>query len=162
MAGVPDAEPLNETGHRDRGIGRLFPAFPRRVRSLLALGCAVLLAAAATTACSSTGSPETTIELPPSIVSTGDPVAALTAAEREWCSFTGASEEDALRFDQIFEAGLALDLKMDVVNAFAAGLREEYEAAGMSPDEAVKAVSNEMLVNADFATACKAAYAQYG
>jgi len=27
-------------------------------------------------------------------------------AEREWCAFTGASEEDAARFDVIFEVGL--------------------------------------------------------
>jgi len=51
-----------------------------------------------------------------------------------WCSFTGASEEDAARFDVIFEAGLGANLEMDRLNAFAAGQRSQHEADGMAPD----------------------------
>jgi hypothetical protein len=86
---------------------------------------------------------------------------ALSSAEHEWCSFTGENEADARRFDQIFEAGLELQLNMDAINARAAGLRREYETAGMSPDEAVRAVSNELLEDPDFRAACAAAYARF-
>lgn len=90
----------------------------------------------------------------------GEDDALLTAAEREWCSFNDASEESADRFDVIFEAGLALDLNMDLINISAIEARAEYEAEGMSPDEAVSAVSDDMANDATFATACKRAYSE--
>lgn len=84
----------------------------------------------------------------------------LTAAEREWCNFADASEESAQRFDLIFEAGLALDLNMDLVNFFASEARDKYEAEGLDADAAVRAVSDDMAKNPDFAAACKLAYAE--
>ena len=92
-----------------------------------------------TASCSSGDSePTTNISdlLPPpasSTTTTGAPT--LTEEAREWCRFTGATEADAVRFDQIFEAGLGLGLNMDVVNATAGGKRLEYEEAGMSVPE---------------------------
>jgi len=90
----------------------------------------------------------------------GDEDALLTAEEAEWCSFGDASEESAQRFDAIFEAGLALRLDMDLVNALAAEARAEYEAEGLDADAAVRAVSDDMAKNPDFAAACKLAYAE--
>ena len=84
---------------------------------------------------------------------------ALAAEERDWCTLKDGTEESALRFDDIFEAGLLLDLPMDEVNARAVGLLAEYEAQGMSTDEAVRAVSEDLLKDEDFVTACKDAYA---
>ena len=82
----------------------------------------------------------------------------LTAAEQEWCSFGDATEESAMHFDVIFEAGLALGLNMDLVNMYATDARAEYEAEGMDPDAAVRAVSDDMANDATFAAACKLAY----
>lgn len=86
----------------------------------------------------------------------------LSADERAWCTFTGASEEDALKFDIIFERGLELNLGMDFINANAAELRAQYEADGMSPGDAVAAVSKDLLKFEDFVTACKSAFATDG
>jgi hypothetical protein len=88
-----------------------------------------------------------------------EPEGPLTEAAREWCTFTEATEEEALKFDFIFEAGLRLNLNMDVVNARADALRAEYEAQGLSADEAVKAVSAELFEIEEFVQACEAAYA---
>lgn len=82
----------------------------------------------------------------------------LTAAEREWCSLDDATEASALHFDVIFEAGLALELNMDLVNISAAEARAKYEAEGMTPDEAVRAISDDMMNDETFAAACKLAY----
>lgn len=90
----------------------------------------------------------------------GEDNSLLTAEEREWCSFKDATEESAERFDVIFEAGLALDLNMDLVNISASEARGKYEAEGMSPDEAVSAVSDDMANDATFAAACKLAYSE--
>ena len=83
----------------------------------------------------------------------------LTAAEREWCTFEDASEDSALRFDIIFEAGITLELPMDQLNAQAAGLLEEYIAEGMTVDEAARRVSDELLDTETFIVACKQAFA---
>lgn len=82
----------------------------------------------------------------------------LTAAEREWCSFGDSTEESAMHFDVIFEAGLALNLNMDLVNISATEARAKYEAEGMSPDEAIRAVSDDMANDETFAQACRLAY----
>ena len=84
---------------------------------------------------------------------------ALTGAEREWCSIPDASEESALKFDRIFEAGVGLGLQMDVVNAQAARLSDENVTAGMSLDEAARAVSAKLLETDDYVSACQAAFA---
>jgi hypothetical protein len=86
----------------------------------------------------------------------------LTAAEREWCGFDAADDEAAMRFDQIFEAGLGLGLPMDALNAQAAALRTQYAEQGMSDDEAVRAVSDDLLREEAYISACQAAYATYG
>ena len=88
----------------------------------------------------------------------GDDNSLLTAEEREWCSFGDATEESAYRFDLIFETGLALRLDMDMVNIFATEARAAYEAEGMSADEAIRAVSDDLTANSDFVAACKLAY----
>ena len=107
---------------------------------------AILLAAALTlTAC---GGDET------------DDDSLLTAAEREWCSFEDSTEASAQHFDVIFEAGLALGLNMDLVNISATEARAKYEAEGMNPDEAVRAVSDDMATDATFAQACRLAYSE--
>lgn len=80
------------------------------------------------------------------------------SAERAWCAFADASEQSALKFDVIFEAGLSLGLDMDVVNAQAAGLNGEYRASGMTEDEAARAVSDDLFEMDDFVTACGEAY----
>jgi hypothetical protein len=90
----------------------------------------------------------------------GEDNSLLTAEEREWCSFGDATEESAQHFDVIFEAGLALELNMDGVNFLAADARAKYEAEGMTPDEAVRAVSDDMANDATFAAACKLAYSE--
>jgi hypothetical protein len=89
---------------------------------------------------------------------TGDDDSLLTAEEREWCSFEDATEESAEHFDVIFEAGLALGLNMDLVNYAASDARDNYEAEGMDPDAAVRAVSADMAEDPAFAAACKLAY----
>jgi len=83
----------------------------------------------------------------------------LTAAEREWCSFADSSEESAFRFDIIFEAGLALSLPVDAMNAQAAELNEEYLSQGMTNDEAARRTSEQLLDDETFIAACKQAYA---
>jgi len=88
---------------------------------------------------------------------TGSPTE-LTAAEREWCSFPDGSDESALRFDLIFEAGLALGLPVDEMNAQASELRAEYESSGMDLDAATRAVSADLLEEEVFITACKLAF----
>lgn len=90
----------------------------------------------------------------------GDDDSLLTAEEREWCSFADATEESAQHFDVIFEAGLALNLDMDLINISASEARDKYEAEGMSPDEAVRAVSDDMANDETFAAACKLAYSE--
>jgi hypothetical protein len=82
----------------------------------------------------------------------------LTAAEREWCNLGDSSEETALRFDVIFQAGLALGLPMDELNAQAAGLLEDYMADGMTRDEAVSRVSDDLLDEPTFIAACQEAF----
>lgn len=86
----------------------------------------------------------------------------LTAGERAWCTFTDDSSATAERFDLIFEVGLRLQLNMDQVNATAASLREQYESEGMTPDEAIARVSDELFEMEAFVDACSAAYAEYG
>ena len=86
---------------------------------------------------------------------------ALTAEEREWCSFADATEESAARYDLIFATGLYLKLDMGLVSDFARNARATYEADGMTPDEAVRAVSAELLENEDYVAACKLAYSDY-
>ncbi len=81
-----------------------------------------------------------------------------TAAEREWCAITDASENSALKFDVVFEAGINLGLDMDLLNAQAAASNEEHHAAGMSDDEAARAVSDELLEMADYRAACQDAF----
>ena len=83
----------------------------------------------------------------------------LTADERDWCSFGDASEESALRFDLIFEAGLQLELPMDAMNAQAAILSDELLAEGLTVDEATRRVSELLLEEETFVMACKQAYA---
>jgi len=83
----------------------------------------------------------------------------LTANEREWCSFTDSSEESALRFDVIFEAGLGLGLEMDAMNAQAATISREYVAQGLTLDEAARRTSEQLLEDETFIAACKQAYA---
>lgn len=85
---------------------------------------------------------------------------ALTSAEREWCSLSGVSDEDAARFDLIFEAGFTLGFDMDAFNASAAARRDQFEGQGMAPDEAVRAVSDELLTNLEYVAACKLAFAE--
>ena len=85
----------------------------------------------------------------------------LTAAQREWCTFSDASEENAARFDLIFEAGLAGGVEMDAINAQADGRRLELLEQGLSPDEAVAQVSQELFDNEDFVEACALAYATH-
>ena len=98
------------------------------------------------------------------LVSCGDdePSAAedgpLTAEEREWCTLADSTEETARRFDVIFEAGLSLGLPMDAMNAQAAALLEEHMADGMTRDEAVSRVSEDLLQEPTFIEACQAAY----
>jgi len=82
----------------------------------------------------------------------------LTPDQQEWCSFDTRSPEDALRFDDIFEAGRQEGLPMSNVNAFASARRSELETQGVTPDEAVRIVSEELLDNLDFRLACIAAY----
>ena len=82
----------------------------------------------------------------------------LTSEQRTWCTFTGTSESDAFRFDIIFEKGVELRLGMDRINATATALRDEYTAEGMSADDAVRAVSEDLFEIEDFVTACQAAY----
>jgi hypothetical protein len=84
----------------------------------------------------------------------------LTAAERDWCTFSDTSEATAERFDLIFETGLELQLNMDQVNATAATLRAQYESEGMTPDEAIARVSEELFESDAFVEACQAAYAE--
>lgn len=84
---------------------------------------------------------------------------ALTNEEREWCSLDEASDETAFRFDQIFEAGLALGLPMDALNAQASALRTEYAEEGLDDDEQVKAVSEALLEEPVYIQACRQAYA---
>jgi len=86
----------------------------------------------------------------------------LTDAEREWCTFSDDSAASAERFDAIFEAGLALQLNMDEVNATAAALRAQYESEGMTPEEAISRVSQDLLDIDAFVEACQAAYAEQG
>jgi len=88
---------------------------------------------------------------------TGSPTE-LTAAEREWCSFQDGSDESAFRFDLIFEAGLALGLPVEEMNAQASELRAEYESSGMNSDAATRAVSADLLEEEVFITACKLAF----
>jgi hypothetical protein len=83
----------------------------------------------------------------------------LTAEEREWCSFADSSEESALRFDVIFEAGLGLGLEMDAMNAQAATISREYVAQGLTLDEAARRTSEQLLEDETFTAACKQAYA---
>jgi hypothetical protein len=90
---------------------------------------------------------------------TADTDGGLTDAERAWCAFDGASPDAALRFDQIFEAGLVASLPMDALNARASALRSEYAEQGMTDDEAVRAVSADLLEDEVFIEACKVAYA---
>jgi len=85
----------------------------------------------------------------------------LSSEERAWCTFTDDSPDAAIRFDYIFEAGLALNLNMDQVNALAADLRDEYEAEGLPPGEAIAKVSEQLFEMDAFVEACKAAYAEY-
>jgi hypothetical protein len=99
----------------------------------------------------------TTIE--DSEATTGSSEVDLTAAEREWCSFADASDDSALKFDLIFEAGLILQLPMDALNAQAGELLDEYVQAGMSVDEAARRVSSDLLQVPTFIAACKEAYA---
>ncbi len=80
------------------------------------------------------------------------------SAEQAWCAFADASEQSALKFDVIFEAGLSLGLDMDVVNARAAGLNGEYRASGMTEDEAARAVSDDLFEMDDFVAACGEAF----
>lgn len=82
----------------------------------------------------------------------------LSAAEREWCSFSAATEDDAHRFDVIFETGLGLGLDMDRINRLATDLRAGYEAEGMDADAAVEAVSDDLMEDTDFIAACQIAY----
>lgn len=69
-----------------------------------------------------------------------------------------ASENSAVVFDVIFEAGLGLDLPMDELNAKAGSLNEQYLAEGMAVDEAVRAVSTDLLEDDVYIAACQAAY----
>jgi len=87
-----------------------------------------------------------------------DPPTELTAAEREWCSFPDGSDESAFRFDLIFEAGLALGLPVDEMNAQASEGRAEYVNSGMDLDEATRAVSADLLEDDVFIAACKLAF----
>jgi len=89
---------------------------------------------------------------------TGTSGVELTAAEREWCSFSDSGEDSAHRFDVIFQEGLAAGLAMDSVNAEAAALADQYMADGLSADEATRRVSEVLLTDGTFATACKYAY----
>jgi len=90
------------------------------------------------------------------------PAPTLSDEARDWCRLTAADEASADRFDLIFEAGLNLRLNMDAVNATAGGKRFEYEEAGMSPDEAVRAVSDDLFDLPAFVEACQAAFETYG
>lgn len=93
---------------------------------------------------------------------TTSPFDELTAEARDWCRFTGSTLHDANRFDLIFEAGLRLGLNMDVVNALAGGRRQELEDEGLSADEAVRAVSEELFADPTFVAACVEAYDIFG
>jgi hypothetical protein len=86
----------------------------------------------------------------------------LTDAEREWCTFSDDSADTAERFDLIFETGLALQLSMDEINATAAALRAQYESEGMSPEDAIARVSQDLFDIDAFVEACQAAYAEHG
>lgn len=86
----------------------------------------------------------------------------LTDGQRAFCRFTSSTDQDAFRFDLIFEAGLQLGLNMDVVNAIAGGSRRAYEQQGMSPDEAIRATSEDLFENLTFVKACIEAFDQYG
>ena len=92
------------------------------------------------------------------LVACGDD-GALSSAEREWCSFPDASEDSAVKFDIIFEAGLGLGLQMDALNAQAAVMTEENVATGMSVDEAARAVSDDLLEMDDYISSCQTAFA---
>lgn len=93
-------------------------------------------------------------------LSCGGDDAGLTDAERAWCTLDDRTDESALRFDLIFEAGLELELPMDALNATAARLFDEYVADGLDEDAAVLAVSGDLLDDPDYRTACRRAYAQ--
>lgn len=93
------------------------------------------------------------------IIVTGCSEGALSSAEREWCTFDDSSEESALRFDLIFEAGIILELPMDALNAQAAASLQDYIAEGLTVDEAARRVSDELLETETFVVACKQAYA---
>lgn len=86
----------------------------------------------------------------------------LSDAQREWCTFPDAGEASALRFDQIFEAGLADRLPMDGVNARADGRRQELLDQGLDPDEAVRQVSKELFEDPTFVEACALGYETFG
>lgn len=86
---------------------------------------------------------------------------ALSAEEREWCSFGDDSVETALRYDTISLAGTEAGINMELVSIFAGELRAGYEADGMGINEAIAAVSDALLDNDDFIAACQAAYAQH-
>ncbi len=113
----------------------------------------------AVTACSSDATDADDSVVGDSVVGNDPDATQLSTDEREWCSFAGASEADAERFDRIFDAGLSLGLPMDALNSQAAGLREEYVAEGMSLDEATRRVSEQLLEVETFVAACKEAYA---
>lgn len=117
-----------------------------RSRFALVLALLVLL----TGACSDDDATATTDTTGPS------PGAELSAEAREWCTFS--SVEDATRFDRIFEEGRLAGLNMDVVNATASGRRAEYEAQGLSANEAIARVSSELFDLPDFVEACQLAF----
>lgn len=91
----------------------------------------------------------------------GGDEAALTAEEREWCSFEDDSAEAALRYDVIFLAGSEAGINMELVSIFASELRAGYEADGLGVDESIAAVSDALLDNEDYIAACRAAYEQH-
>lgn len=86
----------------------------------------------------------------------------LTSAEQEWCTLADDSDETAFRFDQIFEGGLSRGLPMDALNAQASVLRTEFEAGGLTGDDAIAAVGAALLEEPVFQEACKAAYEMFG
>jgi hypothetical protein len=92
---------------------------------------------------------------------TADDAAALDAAEREWCGYTGSPDTAAQRFDEIFEIGLGLGLGMDALNAQASARRTEFSEQGMTEDEAIAAVFDELLEAETYIEACREAYAFY-
>jgi hypothetical protein len=88
-----------------------------------------------------------------------DPV--LTQEQREWCGYTGSPDTAAQRFDQIFEIGLGLGLGMDALNAQASARRTEFSEQGMSDEEAIASVFDELLESPDYIAACQEAHAFY-